>query len=95
MAILEEVIVITMDQNIIGSNGLTCTLVTFGPITTAFTFYKLLAGSVYLLLLLLLPLDEALASRTVFVIVSGRKCFWSQLNNSKTVTDGPYMLMGS
>ena len=38
----------------------------------------------------LLPLDEAIASRAVFVIVSasdgradGRKRFWSQLNNSK------------
>ena len=39
-----------------------------------------------------LPLDEAIASRAVFVIIfesGGRKCFWSQPNNSKTVRDRP------
>ena len=42
----------------------------------------------------LLPLDEAMASRAVFVIASwsdgrveGRKRFWSQLNNPKAVRD--------
>ena len=37
---------------------------------------------------LVLPLDEAVGYRAVFVIVSrsdGQKRFWSQLNNSKTV----------
>ena len=50
----------------------------------------------------LLPLDEAIASRAVFAIVSGsgwqtggRKRFWSQLNNSNTVRDRPYVSMGS
>ena len=41
---------------------------------------------------------EAIASRAVFVIVSragGRKRFWSQLNNSKTVRDRPYVSMRS
>ena len=46
-----------------------------------------------------LPIDEAVASRAVFGIVSasdgrtgGRKCsFWIQLNNSKTVRDRPYV----
>ena len=46
-----------------------------------------------------LPFDEAIASRgAVFVIVSGsdwRKLVWSQLNNLKTVTDRPYVSMGS
>ena len=46
-----------------------------------------------------LPLDEAISSRAVFVIVSGSdgqaERFWSQLNNSKTVRDMPYMSMGS
>ena len=44
-----------------------------------------------------LPLDEAVASRAVFAIVSrssrqaiGRKRFWSQLNNSQTVRDRPF-----
>ena len=44
------------------------------------------------------PLDEATVSRVVFVIVSGsdgRKCFWSQLNNSKAVRDRRYVSMGS
>ena len=43
-----------------------------------------------------LPLDEAIASRSVFVIipgsdrqVDGRQRFWIQLNNSKTVRDRP------
>ena len=39
-----------------------------------------------------LPLDKAIASRAVFVIVSesdGWKIFCSQLNNSKTVRDRP------
>ena len=38
------------------------------------------------------------ASRVVFVIVSGsdgRKPFWRQLNNSKMVTDRPYVSIGS
>ena len=50
----------------------------------------------------LLPLDEAIASRALFVIVSrldeladGSKRFWGQLNNSKTVTDRQYVAMGS
>ena len=49
-----------------------------------------------------MPLDEAIASRAVFVIVSGsdgrtggRKRFWSQLNNSKTVIDRSYVSIGS
>ena len=45
-----------------------------------------------------LPLDEVVASRAVFVIVSrsdGRKRFWSQLNNSKTVRDRPYVSIRS
>ena len=49
-----------------------------------------------------LPLDEAIASRAVFVIASGsdgrtggRKRYWSQLNNSKTVRDRPYVSIGS
>ena len=47
-----------------------------------------------------LPLDKAIASRAVFVIVSqagGKKSFWSQLNNSKKrVRDRPYdVSMGS
>ena len=49
----------------------------------------------------------AIASRAVIVIVSGlngrvggwasglEKRFWSQLNNSKTVRDGPYAQLGS
>ena len=44
---------------------------------------------------LLLPLDEAVASRVVFVIVfgaDGRGRFWGQLNNSKkTVKYRPYV----
>ena len=50
-----------------------------------------------LLLPFILPLDEAIASRAVFVIVSGsggRTCFWSLLNNSKTVWDIPRVSMG-
>ena len=46
----------------------------------------------------ILPLDEAVASRDVFVIVSGsdgraggRKRLWCQLNNSKTVKKIDYM----
>ena len=50
----------------------------------------------------ILPLDEAVASRAVFVIepwsdgqkgvrADGRKRFWSQLNKSKTVTGIPYL----
>ena len=38
------------------------------------------------------PLDEAIASRALFVAVSGsdgRKRFWCRLNNSKTVSDRP------
>ena len=38
----------------------------------------------------LLSFDEAIASRAVFVIVfmsDGRKRFWSELSNSKTVRD--------
>ena len=55
-------------------------------------------------LFLFLPLDEAIAiaSRALFVIVSGSdgradgwKRLWSQLNNSKTVTDRPYVPMVS
>ena len=45
-----------------------------------------------------LPLDEAIVSIAVFVIVSGsdgRKRFRGQLNNSKTVRDIPYVSMGS
>ena len=49
-----------------------------------------------------LPLDEAIASRAVVVIVSGsdgrtggRKHFWNQLNNSKTVRYRPDVSMGS
>ena len=46
-----------------------------------------------------LPLDEAVASRAVFVIASGSdgraERLWSQLNNSKTVRDRPYASMGS
>ena len=48
--------------------------------------------------IIFLPLDEAIASRAVFVIVSGsdgRKRFWSQLNYPKTVRDRPYVSMGS
>ena len=44
-----------------------------------------------------LPLDVAVASRAVFVIVSGsggRERFWSQLNNSKTVRDRPCVNRG-
>ena len=44
-----------------------------------------------------LPLDEVIASRAVFVIVfvsDGRKRFWSQLNNSKTVSDRSHVSMG-
>ena len=44
-----------------------------------------------------MPLDEAVASRAVFVIVSesggragGPKRFWSQLTNSKTARDSIY-----
>ena len=46
----------------------------------------------------LLLLDETVASRAVFVIVSGSdgwKRFWSELNNSKTVRDRPYVSFGS
>ena len=47
-----------------------------------------------------LLLDEAVASRVIFVIVSGsggraEERFWSQLNNSKTVRHRSYALMGS
>ena len=45
-----------------------------------------------------LPLDEAVASRAVFVIVSGADGLtglWGQLNNSKTVRDIPYVSVGS
>ena len=45
-----------------------------------------------------LPLDEVVASRAVFVNVSGsdgRKRFWNQLNNSKTVSYKPYVSIGS
>ena len=49
-----------------------------------------------------LPLDEAVASRLVIVIASGsdgradwRKRFWSQLNNSQTVRDRPYVSIGN
>ena len=44
-----------------------------------------------------LQLDEAVASRAAFVIVSGvdgQKRFWSQLNISKTVRDRLYVTMG-
>ena len=47
---------------------------------------------------IILPFDEEIASRLVFVIVSGsdaRKRFWIQLNNSKTVRDGPYLSIWS
>ena len=44
-------------------------------------------------------LDEAIASRAVFVIASGsdgrtETLFWSQLNNTKTVSDRPYVSLG-
>ena len=48
-----------------------------------------------------LPLGEAIASRAVFVAVSesdgqaGGNTFWSQINNSKTVRDRPYISIGS
>ena len=42
-----------------------------------------------------MPLDEAIASRAVFVIVSGSdgraETLLGQLNNSKTVRDRPYV----
>ena len=50
-----------------------------------------------------LPLDDAIASKEVFVIIAlsgldgrtdGRKRFWSQLNNFKTVRDRLYVSMG-
>ena len=49
-------------------------------------------------LLLLLLLNEPIASRVVIVILSGsdgRNCFWSQLNKFKTVIDRPYVSMWS
>ena len=45
-----------------------------------------------------LPLDESVASMAAFVILSGGdgwRRFWSQLSNSKTVRDRPYLSMGS
>ena len=45
-----------------------------------------------------LPVDDAIASRVVIVIVSGsegRKRFGRQLNISKTVRDRPHVSMGS
>ena len=49
-----------------------------------------------------LPLYETVASGAVFDIVSGSgrradgwKCFWSQLNNSKTIRDRPHVSIGS
>ena len=47
---------------------------------------------------LFLPLDEAVASRAVIVIVSGSDgnvFFLSQLDDSKTVRAKPYVSMGS
>ena len=46
-----------------------------------------------------LPLDKAVASREVNVIVSGSdgetETLWSQLANSETVRDRPYVSIGS
>ena len=47
-----------------------------------------------------LPIDEATASRSVVVLVSGsdgwaEKRFWIHLNNSKTVRDRPHVSLGS
>ena len=47
---------------------------------------------------IILPHDEEIAARLVFVNVSGSdggKRFWSQLKNSKTVRDGPYLSIWS
>ena len=45
------------------------------------------------------PLDEAISSRAVIVIVSGREgqaeTFLEPANNSKTVGDRPYVSIGS
>ena len=51
---------------------------------------------VFVHIMSLLPLDEAIASTAIFVCASdGRKRFWSQLNNSKTVRDRPYVSWGA
>ena len=63
----------------------------------------LLVGSVFnnstLLTAMFLALDEAVVSRTVFIIVPGSdgraQTFRSQLNNSKTVRDRRYMSIES
>ena len=48
---------------------------------------------------LYLPLDEAIASTAVFVIISGSdgraETVWSKLNKSKTVWDRPYVSTGA